>query len=440
MMPAAPLVPEAPGRARTLVRSAVLVLACAALAGGPRAQLTDQLRERWLRSADTARRTVQIEPTELQQIEAGEMAYQGAIDPETYRLSPGDRLALSIWGATNEVIPLVVAADGGLVVPSVGVLPVDGLTLGAAGRAVRERARSFYRDAEITLTLVRPALLRIPVTGMVVMPGTYEVPATYRLGDLLALAGGLREGGDSRDLRITHRDGSLSACDQLAWLVDGQGEGNPALASGDQVFAPPARQTYRVRGLFPATLEEAPARSSVVDRPFEARTRLIAAGQGDDLAFVLRAAGGLGSEFCDSGVWLERGEGSGAPRRRWIPLAQTEGFAMRPGDVVEVPFCAEWVAVGGSVTRPGLYPYLPGETVAHYVYAAGGPSQFGSTRGWKIRLPGSTGESGASGSDTVAAGSMIRVPERRTNTIANLLTPVATAAAVIVSIVALANN
>jgi protein involved in polysaccharide export with SLBB domain len=429
--------------------------------GTSRAQTPERPGERWLRSPAATLQATQDRQAEMQQIQAGEMAFEGAVDPDTYRLAPGDRLMLSIWGAANEVVPLIVAADGGLVVPSVGVLPVDGLTLSAAAGALRERARSLYPGADITLTLVRPALLRIAITGLVAAPGTYEIPAGYRLGDLIELAGGLRGSADARRIRVEHRDGTASTCDQLAWHVDGDAGGNPALAAGDRIFVSPLAGAYRVRGLLPDVTEEAPNRSSVVDRPFDSRSRLIAAREGDVLAFVLRAAGGLGPEFCAAGVWVERGAvqdpagrgpgagaslsagasaSAGASERRWVALTEAGGFAMQPGDVVEIPFCGEWVAVGGSVMRPGLYPYLPGETVAHYVYAAGGPSQIGRTGSWKMRGPWDPHERGAAAADTVAPGAMIRVPERRSYTISSLLTPVATAAAVVVSIVALAGR
>ncbi len=429
-----------------VVTAGLLVAGACLPAGAARAQGAGRSGERWLRSPAATLQAAQDRQTEWQQIQSGEMAYEGPVDPDTYRLAPGDRLVLSIWGAANEVLPLVVAADGSLMVPSVGVLAVDGLTLSAAGDALRERARPFYPGAEMTLTLVRPALLRIAVTGLVAAPGTYELPAGYHLNDLITLAGGLRESGDARRIRVEHRGGAATVCDQLAWRVDGLAGGNPVLSSGDRVLVSPLKASYRVRGLLPGEVDETPARSSVVDRPFEARTRLIPAGENDDLAFVLRAAGGLGPEFCDTGVWVARGAvagpatGAGAIglERHWVALAAAGAFRMRPGDVVEVPFCGEWVAVGGSVTRPGLYPYLPGETVAHYVYAAGGPNQFGRTGSWKIRGPGDPGERAAAAADTVMAGAMIRVPERRSYTVSSLLTPVATAAAVIVSIVALA--
>jgi protein involved in polysaccharide export with SLBB domain len=428
---------------------AALLVGCVLLGGIARAQAPTRPGERWLRSPAAALQAAQDRQTELQQIDAGEMAFEGPIDPDTYRLAPGDRLILSIWGAASEGVPLVVAADGSLVVPSVGVLPVDGLTLSAATAALRERARSLYPGAQITLTLLRPALLRIAITGLVATPGMYEIPAGYRLGDLIELAGGLRESANDRRIRIEHRDGAESVCDLLAWRIDGLADGNPGLGTGDRVFVSQLEGAYRVRGLLPSALEEVPARSSAVDRPFETRTRLIAAAPGDDLAFALRAAGGLGPEFCADGVWVEHGaaappagadRGVSAPERRWVDLADAGHFAMQPGDVIEVPFCGEWVAVGGSVVRPGLYPYLPGETVAHYVYAAGGPSQVGRTGSWKIRAPSVPGEHSAADTDTVVAGTMIRVPERRTQTIANLLSPVALAAAVVVSIVALANR
>ncbi len=387
-----------------------------------------------------ARRQASIqEQVELQHVQTGEMALETAVDPARYRMAPGDRVAISIWGTTDEVMQLAVAADGALVVPSVGVVPVAGLTLNEASEQVRDRCRELYPNAEVTLTLVRPALLRVPITGLVAAPGIYEVLATYRLGDLLTVAGGVLGGADLRRVEVHGADGETRICDFLAWRVDGEEAGNPALRSGDRMHIPPLRHAYRVRGLLPSGLEDAPDRSAFVDRPFEARSRLIAARDGDTLDFVLRAAGGPRAELCADGVWVLRATDEGGDTRRiWVPAGETAGFAMQPGDAVELPFCGDWVAVGGAVTRPGLYPYLPGETVADYVYAAGGPNQFGRSGGWKVRYPGDEKDHGAAASDSVIAGSRIRVPERREHTLSVILTPVATAVALIVSVVALA--
>ncbi len=358
---------------------------------------------------------------------------EGMVDPTTYRIAPGDEMALSIWGSVDLTLPLEVTADGALIVPTVGMVPVGGLTLAEAGEHVRGACATAYPHSTISLSLVRPGLLRISITGQALDPGTYEIVHTFRLADLVEIAGGLRTGADTRHLCVTHADGSQLYCDLLAWQVDGREDGNPVLCGGDRVHVLPAEDTYRVRGVMPEGIEQDLPASSLLDRPFRSETRLIPAREGDHLDFALRASGRLGTHVCADGVWLERTDEG----RRWIPLSTADRVALRAGDVVEIPFCREWVAVNGAVVRPGYYPFLPGQTVVDYVSLAGGPSALGRNSGWKIYDPRGNASRAAS-SDTVAAGARIWVPERRSQTLATVLTPIGSAVALVVSIVALA--
>jgi hypothetical protein len=198
---------------------------------------------------------------------------------------------------------------------------------------------------------------------------------------------------------------------------------------------PVAQECYRVRGLF-AEGDAAPRpSSSLIDRPFLAETRLVAARAGDTLAFILAAAGGLGVNFAGDTVILER-EPAG---RRSVPLDSLAILAARPGDILEVPFACEWVAVSGSVVRPGYYPFLPGQTVADYVNLAGGPNAYGRGGGWKVFGP--SGEHmDLSANAPVVVGARIWVPERRWHKFATILTPLGTAVAVVVSLAALLSS
>ena len=100
---------------------------------------------------------------------------EAAIDPTAYILSPGDVLALTIWGSVELFYDLSVTADGGLLVPAVGVVTVNGLTLADAEERLRQECAAAYPRSEVVLSLVRPAVLRIPITGLVQMPGIHQM-------------------------------------------------------------------------------------------------------------------------------------------------------------------------------------------------------------------------------------------------------------------------
>jgi hypothetical protein len=270
-------------------------------------------------------------------------------------------------------------------------------------------------------------VLRIPITGLVQIPGIHQLVSSSRLLDLIQTAGGLRDGADRRAIRVLRAEGNRESCDLLAWEVDQQAGGNPVLRSGDRVHVLPTEEGYRVRGV----PHYASRVVSGAAGPLEAETRWVPYRAEDTLDFALRAAGGLGAFFCGDVIHVRRGDDQ-LP----VPLTDAGTFAMQPGDIVEVPFCREWVTVGGSVTRPGAYPFMPGQTVADYIYLAGGPNVRGRHSGWKM-LDGEGRRCDASPADSVVAGTQLWVPEKRAHTYATLLTPIASAVALLVSIVAL---
>ncbi|MBD3235486.1 MAG: hypothetical protein GF330_02140 [Candidatus Eisenbacteria bacterium] len=352
---------------------------------------------------------------------------EAAIDPERYVLSPGDLLTLTIWGSVELFYDLTVTSDGVLLVPAVGVVAADGATLADTEARLRERCAEAYPQSQVALSLVRPAVLRIPITGLVQMPGSHQLISSSRLLDLVQTAGGLREGADRRAIEIQRADGSRLRCDLLAWEIDQLAGGNPVLRSGDRVHIRAIELGYRVRGL----PHYASRVGSGAASPLEAETRWISHREGDTLDFALRAAGGLGPFFCDEEVRVLR-DG----KRLLVRIDDASGLRMQPGDVVEVPFCREWVSVGGAVNRPGPFPFMPGQTVADYVYLAGGPNLRGRHSGWQLLDEEGARHSAAPG-DSVSAGAQLWVPERRAHTYATILTPIASAVALLVSIVAL---
>jgi len=171
------------------------------------------------------------------------------------------------------------------------------------------------------------------------------------------------------------------------------------------------------------------------NRPAEEPDLVFEWRPGDTLALLIAQAGGL-SPLAEAVGTLHR-----AGETRAIDLGDDTQLAMplEPADLVEVAQTMRWVFVVGSVDTPGRYPYYSGFTARDYVSLAGGESEHGRSSGWKLSFPdGST--PGADDRTTITPGTTIRVPERRTRWITNVLSPLTTAAALVLSVVALANR
>jgi polysaccharide export outer membrane protein len=124
------------------------------------------------------------------------------------QIGPGDLLETTIRGGHEaqppDPTPARVAADGTIVLPHVGPVAVAGLDASEASRAVAAAAvaREIYRQPQVDVKVVEPAVSRITVLGAVGTPGVYEIPrgACDVVGAIAAAGGLTEEAGNAIDL------------------------------------------------------------------------------------------------------------------------------------------------------------------------------------------------------------------------------------------------
>ena len=116
------------------------------------------------------------------------------INPATYRLGPNDQLLLSLPIMDGE-IPLTVAMDNTLLLPrGLALLNVEGMTLDLLRRTVDSlyRARSSsYRS--LSLSLLKPRMVYVNVSGDVLVPGRYILSAADRVNSAIYAANKISE-------------------------------------------------------------------------------------------------------------------------------------------------------------------------------------------------------------------------------------------------------
>jgi polysaccharide export outer membrane protein len=98
--------------------------------------------------------------------------------------------------AKTNPMPVRVADDGSANVPLIGPVPVAGLTLDSAERAIAAAAvqRDVYRSPHVTVTMDAQRKNRIIIVGAVQKPGVYEIPrGNSTLLAAIMEAGGLSE-------------------------------------------------------------------------------------------------------------------------------------------------------------------------------------------------------------------------------------------------------
>ncbi|MBI4576948.1 MAG: polysaccharide export protein [Planctomycetes bacterium] len=106
-------------------------------------------------------------------------------------LGPGDRIQVSVWREEELLRDLVVRPDGRISYPLVGDLKVAGLTIPETRKLLQRLLEEYLRRPQVTVTLERPASLRVRALGEVARPGDYPWHEADTLLALLARAGDL---------------------------------------------------------------------------------------------------------------------------------------------------------------------------------------------------------------------------------------------------------
>ncbi|MFE1601567.1 polysaccharide biosynthesis/export family protein [Methylobacterium sp. ID0610] len=106
-----------------------------------------------------------------------------------YRLAPGDRVALSVYGQTEMSGDYAVGTDGNLFLPLIGEVPVAGVTLrDAQNQVVARLVDGFVQQPVVSLRIIE--MRPIYVLGDVRQPGSYAFRPGLSVLSGIALAGG----------------------------------------------------------------------------------------------------------------------------------------------------------------------------------------------------------------------------------------------------------
>jgi len=105
-----------------------------------------------------------------------------------YRLDSGDKVSIQIFGQTDLSGQFDVSADGALMLPLIGRLPVRGLTVEEAATHAEQRYAKLMVDPKVTADIA--AYRQIYVLGEVNHAGNFPFSPGLRVQQAVAIAGG----------------------------------------------------------------------------------------------------------------------------------------------------------------------------------------------------------------------------------------------------------
>jgi protein involved in polysaccharide export with SLBB domain len=300
----------------------------------------------------------------------------GPVDAN-YRIHPGDRLVLVLTGDVEQSYTLDVTREGFVIIPQVGQIWVNNLTMGELENVLYSRLGRVYSGVRrgggaTTHFYITPARLgsnQIFVTGDVIRPGSYRVSSAGTALSALYAARGPSDNGSLRKVLIRRGGVAVDTLDVYDYLLNGNTAHDVRLNNSDLVFVPIHGPRVRIVGEIarPATYEIRPS---------------------ETLADALRFAGGFKATAARRRVQIERivppAQRALGGRDRVVTEIVSDEFVtgsgpsipVLDGDVIRVFTVASRVRnriyVRGNVWSPGSQGLAAGMKVSDALRLAGG--------------------------------------------------------------------
>jgi len=294
--------------------------------------------------------------------------------PTNYRLGPGEVMVLVLTGGVEAIHELEVTREGFVVIPRVGQVFVNGLTLNAFRSVLEGRLSDSYSGIQdgstrFDISITRLHANQIFVTGEVARPGAYQLSSLATILNAIFTAGGVTERGNLRTVQLLRGDEIFSVLDLYDYLLRASISNDVLLEQGDIVFVP--------------TMGKRVSLSGAIVRP-----AIYELSDGETLPDLIDAAGGflpVASLDRISVTRILRSEvrRPGEPARIAIDVLMDPAgsqslpsFELEAGDRIHVFAVVEdiqsTVSLRGNIYYPGDFAWTPGLRLGELIERAGG--------------------------------------------------------------------
>ncbi|MGY8763150.1 MAG: SLBB domain-containing protein [Fidelibacterota bacterium] len=252
------------------------------------------------------------------------------IDPEQYLVGPGDQFLVNIISSDNvSNYTLTVSPTGEILIPSVGIVQVNGQTLSSSIKKIKIVIQSLNRSAKIFIILSEIREFKVKVIGHLQNPGFYTVTPVSRVSDLYE--------------EILHKLQSESSAYQ-----NNDQNNNPYLQQGDVVRVPLKEHLVRIFGGI-----KIPGNYEFID--------------GESLSQFVDLAGGLRPDADPNKVEITRFISSKEKFTFITTMSQADTILISSEDHIMVRYDQEYkrqniAYITGEVKYPGVYAIEPGKT------------------------------------------------------------------------------
>ncbi|MFC1527226.1 polysaccharide biosynthesis/export family protein [Candidatus Neomarinimicrobiota bacterium] len=161
------------------------------------------------------------------------------INPDMYILGPGDLLGINIISTNNISLPIRVNPVGEIMIPAVGILNVDGISLTDARIKISDYVlETALKNAVVNVTLLDVRRFKIQVLGAVHNPGFIYVTPMDKVYDAVLQSGGSHRFAHPANIIQIIRDEEKIEINLKDYLLGIDTSQNILLNPQDIVFVP----------------------------------------------------------------------------------------------------------------------------------------------------------------------------------------------------------
>jgi polysaccharide export outer membrane protein len=132
-------------------------------------------------------------------------APESPLIPTEYRLSPGDKLRIEVYKDAQLSQSVQVRPDGKVTLPLVGDIEAIDRTPIELRDAIGAALKEYVTNPTVTVIVVEATTATAYVMGEVNHPGAISLQAPLTVLQALALAGGLKDFADAKNIRILRK-------------------------------------------------------------------------------------------------------------------------------------------------------------------------------------------------------------------------------------------
>ncbi len=296
--------------------------------------------------------------------------------PPSYIVGPGDELVISVWGDTKLFHQLVINREGSIIIPDVGPVLVNGLTIQQIRDKLLKRMSEVYSSLRrgqpgatsfLDVSLGKLRTIQIFVLGEVNKPGGYSLSSLSTILHALYLAGGPNTNGSLRSIHLIRNNKLEAQLDFYEYALKGERSNDTRLQDGDIVFIPPVSK-----------------RVAIVGSVF--RSAIYELKENETLKDLLEYSGGLLVNAYTDRIHIERivpFELRQELKKDILDLDITfssknelvnSNLKLENGDVITIFNITNYfynrVTISGNVNKPGIYEFHKGMRVSDLIMKA----------------------------------------------------------------------